>query len=136
MKKLSLLLLVFLTPGLLLADALHQWTGSGQIEGQVFDLKLVILEDHNFVVLVQSPEAPFAVEGTWESEDGKTLSLTVTTEKIMDEEIPIQKGTLFIMDEKNALIVAEGFGIELEREMPAGADSDAGTTGKTASAGE
>ena len=115
MKKILPFLLVFLFPCLLAAQALHQWKGEAQIEGNFFKLKLIILENQQFIALVQTQEAPFAVEGTWKSKDEKNFSLTVTTEKVLKEEIPIRKGTLYIVGKNTAVVVAEGFGVELKR---------------------
>jgi len=113
MKKLLPLPLVCLIPGFLTAQALHQWKGNALIEGDPIELKLIILENQNFVALVQTEDAPFAVEGTWLSENEQTYSLKVETEKVMGEEIPIGKGKLFIVDHETAVLVAEGFGLEL-----------------------
>ena len=116
MTKLLTLILVFLTPSLLAAQALHQWKAQAQIEGNFIEFKLIMLESQQFIALVQTEEAPFAVEGTWESKDQKVFNLAVATEKVMDEEIPIREGTLYIVEENMSVVVADGFGVELKRE--------------------
>ena len=116
MTKLITLILIFLTQSLLAAQALQQWKAQAQIEGNFIEFKLIMLESQQFIALVQTEEAPFAVEGTWESKNQKVFNLTVITEKVMDEEIPVRKGTLYIVEENMAVVVAEGFGLELKRQ--------------------
>lgn len=113
MKKILLFPLVCLVPSLLAAGALHQWKGHGQIEADVFELKLIILENGHFIALIQVEQVPVAVEGTWTSEDEQIFSLSVKTEKVMDKEIPIREGKLYLVDENSAFLLAEGFGLEL-----------------------
>jgi|GEM_PF-5934933 len=117
MKKLSLLLLVVLLPTLLSAQALHQWTGEAKADGDYFAVKIVILENNHFVVLIQSEDAPFAIEGTWENKDENIFNLSVTTESIMGkEEVPIREGRVYLIDDDTAVIVAAGMGMELTRD--------------------
>jgi len=119
MKKALSLFLLCIAPGLFASQALHQWEGQGQLEGTVFKLKLIIMENERFIALVQTRQAPIAVEGTWKEKPENILKLAISTEEIVGEKIPLDEVTVYLVEENSAVAVGEGLGIELTRILPA-----------------
>tara|TARA_R100000027_G_scaffold1740_4_gene1937 strand:+ start:1768 stop:2142 length:375 start_codon:yes stop_codon:yes gene_type:complete len=119
MRKRFIALTALLLPLLLPAQALHQWAGSGTVDNQAFELKVILFEGNKVVILAKTQEAPIALEGTWESEDESVFELTITTESIMDQEkVPVREGKIFLINDDSAVILASGFGVELQRLDP------------------